>query len=78
MGIRFWIKRFFAVLFFAFIIISGAQILKGNSLNYSILQGVIWSVSTAAVFVLGRIYQSRRGQQCATCQDTPQVKNNKF
>jgi len=75
-GTKFWVKRFFVVLCGAFIIISGAQMLKGHDFIYCITQGLLWSVITATIFVLGRIYQSRRGQHCSICQDTPEVKSN--
>ena len=75
MGRKFWIKRFFVVLLGALILISGAQILKGNELSYSIIHGGIWALITASVFTVARIYQSRRGQHCAICQDTPEFKN---
>ncbi|WP_039914239.1 hypothetical protein [Cellvibrio mixtus] len=74
MGAKFWVKRFFVVLCGAFIIICGAQILKGNSLSYSINQGGMWAFISASVFTISRIYQAGRGQYCAICKDTPEVK----
>lgn len=74
MGATFWIKRYFVVLCGAFVIISGAQLLKGNDLSYSFIHGGIWAFITASIFVASRIYQSRKGQHCAICQDTPEMK----
>lgn len=73
MGITFWIKRFFTVLVGAFVIIGAAQMIKGHDLSYSMAQAAIWSVITAIVFTVGRLYQSRRGQHCAICRDTPEM-----
>ena len=74
MGTTFWIKRFFTVLVGAFIIICGAQMLKGHDLSYSLTQGGIWGMLTAAVFTIARYFQSRRGQHCAICKDTPEMR----
>ena len=73
MGTNFWIKRFLIILLGAFVIISTAQLLKGRSLPYSTTQGAIWGLITATIFTVGRMYQSRRGQHCAICQDTPEM-----
>ncbi|THD08302.1 hypothetical protein [Rhodanobacter lindaniclasticus] len=73
MGTTFWIKRFLTVLVGAFVIIGTVQMLKGHDLLYSVTQAAIWGVITATVFAVGRIYQSRRGQHCAICKDTPEM-----
>jgi hypothetical protein len=76
MGIRFWIKRFFTVLVGAFVVICAGQMLKGHDFRYSAAQGVMWGVITATVFTIGRLLQSRRGQHCAICKDTPEMQQN--
>ena len=73
MGTTFWIKRFFTVLVGAFVVICGAQMLKGHDLSYSVTQGVIWGPLCAIVFTLARFFQARRGQHCAICKDTPEM-----
>jgi hypothetical protein len=73
MGTRFWIIRFFTVFVGAFIIIAGAQLVKGHTTNYAAYQGLIWAAIAAAVFTSARIYQSRRGQHCEICKDTPEM-----
>ncbi|HEY5809003.1 MAG TPA: hypothetical protein VIT67_13590 [Povalibacter sp.] len=73
MGTAFWIKRFFTVLIIAFAVICAAQLLKGRDLADAVTQAVIWSVFSAAVFTAARIVQSRRGQHCAVCKDTPEM-----
>lgn len=73
MGTTFWIKRFLVVLVGAFVIIGAAQMLKGHDLPYSVTQAAIWGSITATVFTVARLYQSRRGQHCAICKDTPEM-----
>ena len=73
MGTTFWIKRFLTVLVGAFVIIGAAQMLKGHGLSYSVSQAAIWGTITATVFTVARLYQSRKGQHCAICKDTPEM-----
>jgi hypothetical protein len=72
----FWIKRFLTVFVGAFVIISAVQILKGRDVSYSVIEGAIWGFVTAAVFTAARFFQSRRGQHCAICKDTPEVQTD--
>ena len=74
MGTGFWIKRFLTVLAGAFAIICAAQLLRGHGLAYSATQGAIWSVISATVFTVARFFQARRGQHCAICNDTPEMR----
>jgi len=76
MGIKFWIRRFVTVFFGALLVIAGAQMLKGRGVSYAIRQGFLWAAISASVFTLGRMYQSRRGQHCAICNDTPEIRGN--
>jgi hypothetical protein len=73
MGIVFWIKRFFTVLVGAFVVICAAQMLRGHDIRYSAVQGAIWAIVTASIFTIARLFQSRRGQHCAICKDTPEM-----
>jgi hypothetical protein len=74
MGTAFWIRRFLLVFAGALVIITGAQLAKGNTLEYSLTEGLLWSAVTAAVFTAARIYKSRKGQHCAICADTPEMR----
>jgi predicted transcriptional regulator len=71
MGIAFWIRRFLLVFAGALVIISGARLAKGNTLEYALTDGLLWAAITAAAFTAVRIYKSRKGQHCAICADTP-------
>lgn len=74
MGTAFWIKRFLVVLMGAFVIICMAQVLRGHDWAYSATQGAIWGVLGAAVFTVARYRQAKKGQHCALCRDTPEMR----
>jgi hypothetical protein len=73
MDASFWIKRFFTVLIGAFVIIAAVQLLKGHDLRYSAEQAAVWALIASSVFTVARFIQSRRGQHCAICKDTPEM-----
>ncbi|MEO8848714.1 MAG: hypothetical protein ABI440_08830 [Casimicrobiaceae bacterium] len=64
-----WVRQFCIAFVVAGALIAGAQMLKGNALDYSLLQGAIWGAIAAAVFTLLRVRQSRKGIHCAVCGD---------
>lgn len=74
MGTAFWIKRFLLVLAGAFVIISVAQALRGHDWMYSATQGAIWGALGATVFTVARYRQAKKGQHCALCRDTPEMR----
>ena len=76
MSFGFWVKRFVTVLCGAFVVICIAQLLRGHDLAYSVSQGAIWSLIAATIFTGSRVYQSRQGQHCAICKDTPQMQQD--
>ena len=69
----FWIKRFFVVFIGAFLILLIVGLLKGRSLEKVTAESAVWACVTAAVFVTARIYQSRKGQHCELCRDSPEM-----
>ena len=71
MGRAFWIRRFLTVFVCAAAIIASAQRLKGHSVAEAVSQGVIWAALSASIFTGARIRQSRKGQPCALCRDSP-------
>jgi membrane protein implicated in regulation of membrane protease activity len=73
LGTAFWIRRFFLVWVSAALIIGGVQVLKGHSLKNAAIQGLLWATVSALVFTASRFFQSRRGQHCAICKDTPEM-----
>ena len=74
MGPAFWIRRFVLVWTIASVLIAGVQALKGHDLAYSLTQGLLWATISAVIFIAARLYQSRRGQHCAICRDTPEMR----
>jgi len=74
MGPAFWMKRFLVVLAGAFVMICVAQVLRGRSLGYSAAQGAIWGTIGATIFTVARVRQARKGQHCALCRDTPEMR----
>jgi hypothetical protein len=78
MGAAFWVKRFLTVLMIVGIVVCAAQWLRGHDFAYAAIQGALWGPIAAAVFTIARIYQSRRGQHCAICKDTPEMREQGF
>jgi hypothetical protein len=74
LGAAFWVRRFILVWTAAFVLIAGAQALKGHDPAYALTQGLLWATISAGIFVVARLYQSRRGQHCAICRDTPEMR----
>lgn len=70
----FWIKRFCTVLLGAFVVIAVARRIRGHDLAYAIQQGAIWAPISAALFTGARFFHSRRGNHCALCRDTPELR----
>jgi len=71
MGYKFWITRALKVFIGVLILLFIVQLLKQHSIQDSILFAVTWSFLTTLVFIGSRIYQSRKGVECALCNDTP-------
>jgi len=69
------IRGFLVVLAGAFVVIAGAQLLKGNTLEYALSEGLLWSAISAAIFTAARAYRLRKGQYCAACGDTPPLRS---
>jgi hypothetical protein len=72
MGTRFWIRRYLTVFALLFGVIAVAHLARGRPLPYALTEAVLWAAITAGVFTVARIVQSRRGQHCAICRDTPE------
>jgi hypothetical protein len=66
-----WIRRYVLTLVLAFVVFSGAHLLRGRPFESSVVEGLIWSVIFASIFVGLRTYQSRKGAHSAIGKDTP-------
>ncbi len=72
MGISFWIRRFCFVSCLAFGGIALGQLLQRHSASDAFAHAALWAPLSALVFTVARLYQSRKGQRCDICQDTPE------
>jgi len=75
MGYKFWIIRALKVFFGVSVTLFIVQLLKQQTIEDAILFAVSWSLLTTSIFIFSRIYQSRKGVECALCNDTPDSKN---
>lgn len=76
MGKRFWIRRFAQVYGLVFLVLTIVRFLKTGDIVDALAYGLLWAGISATVFVIARIWQSRRGQHCAICKDTPELATN--
>lgn len=74
MGATFWIKRYVTVFSAAFVIIAGMHLARGRGWEHAWQEEALWAFATATVLVASRLYQSRRGQHCSICRDTPEMR----
>ena len=65
------IRGFLVVLAGAFVLIAAAQLLKGNTLEYAVSEGLLWAAISATIFTVARAYRLRKGQYSAVCGDLP-------
>ena len=72
MGTAFWIRRFLLVFAGAFVLIAASHLVRGRGVEHALVESALWAALSAAVFTGARIVQSRRGQHCAVCRDTPE------
>jgi uncharacterized membrane protein len=75
MGKLFWVRRYLTVFGLALVVIAASHLVRGRPLSYAATEALLWAAITASVFTAARIYQSRRGQHCAVCRDTPEFHN---
>lgn len=74
MGTAFWLRRFSIIFLGAFVLIGAAQLLRGRTFEFATLHGLGWAAVSATIFTGARFYQSRQGQHCAICKDTPEMR----
>jgi hypothetical protein len=68
---KFWIIRALKVFTIVFILLFIPELLKQHSIEDSVLFAVTWSFLGTLVFIGSRLYQSRKGMECALCNDIP-------
>ena len=72
MGRAFWIRRFATVTALIFAVLVAVELAKGHPPADALSFAATWGLLAGAIFTLARIFQSRRGQRCAICNDTPE------
>ena len=73
MGLAFWIRRTLTVFALVAAVLFVVRLLRGDAAAAAAEYGALWGALTAGVFTAARVVQSRRGQHCAICQDTPEM-----
>ena len=71
MGFRFWFVKTVKIFLVITVLLFIVQLLKQHSSQDSLIFAIMWSAITTAVFIGSRVYQSRKGVECALCNDTP-------
>jgi len=71
MPLSFWIKRFLAVFSGVFLLLLVVGLLKDRPLRQVVSESALWAAISTAIFIVTRVYYSRRGQRCELCGDTP-------
>ena len=69
MGLTFWLRRFLLLFCLAFIVIVCAHLLRGHELVFSLSESLLWATISANIFMVTRIYHSRKGRYCALFND---------
>jgi hypothetical protein len=75
MSYKFWTIITLKVFVFVLVLLFIVQLLKQHSIEDSVLFAVTWSFLTTLVFIGSRLYQSRKGIECAICNDIPDSDN---
>jgi hypothetical protein len=78
MPLSFWIRRYVSVLVGAFVVIAAAQLLQGHAWQDALADAASWAAVSATVFTVARYLQARRGQHCALCRDTPELRQDEI
>lgn len=62
-----WSRRFATVFGIAFVVIAGAQLLRGRTGDDAVLHSLVWSTISATIFVAAQASGERRRERCAIC-----------
>lgn len=63
-----WPRRFAIIFGIAFVVIAGAQLLRGRSPEDAVIHSLVWSTVSATIFVAAQAYRERRNERCAVCE----------
>ncbi len=62
-----WLRWLLAAFSVAFPVILVSHVLRDRPLHYAVSEALIWGGISAWIYMVGRIYNVRRGRQCALC-----------
>jgi len=71
LGFTFWLKRALKTYPIVFVLLLVIELIKQQTIGSAVLFAATWSGVTTAVFIGSRLYQSRKGIDCALCDDIP-------
>lgn len=77
MSLSFWIKRFLIVFLGVFVVLLAVAMLKERPVAMAVKESALWAGIAATIFIVTRIYRSRKGQHCELCRDTPEMRDGK-
>ena len=63
-----WLRWLLAAFAIAAPVIFLAHVLRDRPLNYAVSEALVWGGISAWIYVVGRIYNVRRGRHCALCE----------
>lgn len=63
-----WPRRFGIIFGIAFVVIAGAQLLRGRSREDAVIHSLVWSTVSATIFVAAQAHRERRKQRCVVCE----------
>lgn len=67
-----WVRRFLWMTGIVFMILLGAAMLRGRSIDIALSESFIWALISSGVFTGWRYYQARKQSACRLCKDTPE------
>ena len=65
-----WVRRFLWTTGIVFMILLGAALLRGRSIDTALSESFGWALISSGVFTGWRYRQVRKGATCALCKDT--------
>ncbi|KAA1156129.1 hypothetical protein [Pseudoalteromonas fuliginea] len=71
MGFKFWFVRALKVFLGVAALLFIVELLKQHSVQEALIFACTWSSITTTIFICSRLYQSRKGVECALCNDIP-------
>lgn len=75
MGFKFWLIRALKIFIGVATLLFIVELLKEHSVEASLIFALTWSFISTAIFIGSRLYQSRKGVECALCNDIPDKSN---